>query len=265
MYPTVQLYLAFATGALYGAAGLCAARTTQLAARWLVAPALIAHLVLLAFQLFRGSAIAIGLHEALSLFTWQSAALLWLFCLREPLRLLGVVIYPLAGVAAVVATVVPSPVQPLPITDWKIQMHVVLSLLSAGLLTLAAVQAAALAIQDRLLHTHARIERIQALPPLQTMERLLFQLIAFGFFMLSLTLISGLLFIHDLFAQHLAHKTVLSIVAWVLFAVLLWGRRYHGWRGRQAVRWSLSAYGLLLLAYFGSKWILEQLLHKQWS
>jgi ABC-type uncharacterized transport system permease subunit len=265
MSPTVQLYLAFATAALYVAAGIRAPRASKMAARWLPVPALLAHLILLVSQLLRGQAIAIGFHEALSLFAWQSAMTLWLLCLREPLRVLGLVIYPMAALATGIATMLPSSVEPLPITDWKVQLHVVLSLLSAGLLTLAAVQAMALAIQDRLLHRHGRLELLQSLPPLQTMERLLFQLVALGFFLLSLTLISGLLFIHDLLGQHLAHKTVLSVIAWVLFAVLLWGRRYHGWRGRQAVRWSLSAYGLLITAYFGSKWILEQILHRQWS
>lgn len=265
MSATVASYLAAGTAAIYLVAGWLATRPPTRANNGLPALALVLHLILLSSQLFHGRAIAIGVHEALSLFAWQSAVLLWLLCLREPLRVLGLVIYPLAGAAAALATFTPSPVQPLAIHDWKVQLHVVLSLLSAGLLTLAAVQALVLAIQDRLLHRHGRLALIHALPPLQTMERLLFQLIALGFFLLSLTLISGLLFIHDLLGQHLAHKTVLSVIAWALFAVLLWGRRYHGWRGRVAVRWALSGYAFLVLAYFGSKWILEEVLHKQWS
>jgi ABC-type uncharacterized transport system permease subunit len=97
------------------------------------------------------------------------------------------------------------------------------------------------------------------------MERLLFQLIAIGFFLLSLTLLSGLWFIRDWLAQHLAHKTVLSITAWLIFGVLLWGRLRYGWRGRTAIRWTLAGYATLLLAYFGSKLILEQFLGRHWS
>ena len=110
----------------------------------------------------------------------------------------------------------------------------------------------------------AVLQVARRLPPLQTMERLLFQLIFFGFFLLSLTLVSGLLFVDNLFAQHLVHKTVLSFCAWLTFGLLLYGRLRHGWRGRTAVRWALSGYTVLVLAYFGSKLILEQVLGRNW-
>jgi ABC-type uncharacterized transport system permease subunit len=97
------------------------------------------------------------------------------------------------------------------------------------------------------------------------MEHLLFVLITLGFFILSLSLLSGLLFVDDLLAQHLAHKTVLSIAAWAMFGALLWGRWRRGWRGRMAVRWTLSGYAVLILAYFGSKIILEQILSRHWT
>src|SRR5581483_3892492 len=153
-------YLAVAAAALYL---IAAWRASRGAAPWIAPVALLLHLVVLINQLFAQHAMTLGLHEALSLFAWQSAVLLWLFSLREPLRILGVVLYPLAALAALVATFLPSPVQPVPISDWKIELHVVLSLLSAGLLTLAAAQALALAIQDRLLHQHQRFELTQSL------------------------------------------------------------------------------------------------------
>ena len=92
------------------------------------------------------------------------------------------------------------------------------------------------------------------------MESLLFQMIAIGFAMLSLALLSGVLFLEDIFAQHLVHKTVLSLTAWLVFSVLLWGRFQFGWRGRTAIRWTLSGFAVLLLAYFGSKFVLELVL-----
>ena len=263
--PVLDSYLAAATAVTYFTCGWLMLGPARQAERWLPPVALALHLWLLVTHLFHGEAVVIGVREALSLFAWQSALLLWLFCLRQPLRVLGLAIYPLAGIAGALAAAFPSPIQPIPISDWKVQLHIVLSLLSAGLLTLAAVQAFALALQDRMLHGRPQLTLAQALPPLQTMERLLFQLIALGFFLLSMTLISGLLFVHNLLSQHLAHKTVLSAIAWLLFAVLLWGRRQYGWRGRVATRWALSGYAFLVLAYFGSKWVLEQLLHKQWS
>jgi len=106
---------------------------------------------------------------------------------------------------------------------------------------------------------------VMRLPPLQTMERLLFQLIFFGFFLLTLTLLSGLLFVHDLFGQHLVHKTFLSFAAWLIFGGLLIGRLRYGWRGRSAIRWVMYGYVTLILAYFGSKLILEQILGRHWT
>lgn len=223
------------------------------------------HLIALALGLVHEGSLRIGIAEAASLFFWQSALLLWLFALREPVSVIGSVIYPLAGVFAIWGAVDPSPVSSVRIADWQVSLHVILSLLSAGLLTLAAVQSLALAAQDRLLHRHRLAPASGRLPPLQTTERVLFQLIAVGFILLSLTLLSGLWFVHDWLAQHLAHKTVLSITAWLIFGVLLWGRWQFGWRGRTAIRWALAGYLTLVLAYFGSRVVLEQILGTQWT
>jgi ABC-type uncharacterized transport system permease subunit len=92
------------------------------------------------------------------------------------------------------------------------------------------------------------------------METLLFQFLSFGFICLSASLMTGFIFLEDIFAQHLVHKTVLSIVAWFILAILLLGRFQFGWRGKTAIRWSLSAFTFLMLAYFGSKLVLEIIL-----
>lgn len=248
---------------LYGVSALLAwhrPRWTQA----VVPVALLAHFVALGMGLVHQGSLRIGVTEAASLFAWQSAVLLWLFALREPIAVNGTAIYPLAAVFGIWAAAMPSPVSQVRVEDWQVSVHVLLSLLSAGLLTLAAVQSIALAIQDRLLHRHRAPAVGARLPPLQTMERVLFQLIAVGFVLLSLTLLSGLWFVHDWLAQHLAHKTVLSVTAWAIFGVLLWGRWRYGWRGRTAIRWALSGYATLVVAYFGSKLILEQLFGKHW-
>ncbi|EDN66789.1 Cytochrome c assembly protein [Beggiatoa sp. PS] len=87
-------------------------------------------------------------------------------------------------------------------------------------------------------------------------------MIAVGFGFLSLSLISGMVFLEDIFAQHLVHKTALSIVAWCVFAILLFGRWRYGWRGKTAIRWTLSGFVALMLAYFGTKMVLELILHR---
>jgi ABC-type uncharacterized transport system permease subunit len=105
-------------------------------------------------------------------------------------------------------------------------------------------------------------ERLRILPPLTQLETLLFRTLSAGFVLLSFALLSGVLFVQDLFAQHLMHKTVLSALAWLVFGVLLLGRFLLGWRGRRAVRLTLGAMSLLLLAFFGSKFVLELVLQR---
>ena len=118
-------------------------------------------------------------------------------------------------------------------------------------------QALVLAIQDRFLKTKQASKIIDILPPLETMEQLLIQIILVGFFLLSLSLTTGLVFVYDIFEQHLAHKTILSILAWVIYAFLLWGRWSFGWRGKKIINWVLGGFLTLLLAYIGSKFALE--------
>lgn len=258
----IPVAIAFAAAAMYCLAGVFAWRNRP-ALTWIALAALVLHAGALSVQLIQGGSLRIGVTEAMSLFAWQSSVLLWVFCWREPVAINGALIYPLAGLFAICASLLPSPLTDVDVLDWKVSIHILISLLSAGVLTLAAVQAVALAVQDRLLHQHAMVS-LSRLPPLQLMERLLFQMVAIGFGLLSLTLLSGLWFVNNWLTQHLAHKTVLSIVAWVVFGILLWGRWKHGWRGRIAIRWALWGYALLILSYFGTKLILEQVLGKHW-
>ncbi len=129
-------------------------------------------------------------------------------------------------------------------------------------LAIAAVVAIQLGVQDHALRTHRLSRWFSGAPPLVQVEQLLFQLIGAGFLLLTLALVTGVLFIEDLMAQHLAHKTVLSVIAWAIFGVLLFGRMRFGWRGRRAVRLVLSGVVLLVLAYFGSKFVLELVLQR---
>lgn len=255
--------LALLAALLYGVA---TAQTLRAAPRSapLAAAAVALHGLALVLLIFQPEGLALGVRETLALFTWQSALLLLLLGLRLPVSILGLGLYPLAGFALLVAAFWPS-TQPLAaVMGWRERVHILLALLAAGLLTLAALQALALAVQERRLHEHRQPQTL-ALPPLLVMERLLFQLIAVGFGLLSAVLLSGLWFVQDWFTQHLVHKTVLSITAWLIFGMLLWGRQAYGWRGQSAIRWTLSGYGVLILAYFGSKLILEEILGRHWS
>jgi ABC-type uncharacterized transport system permease subunit len=147
--------------------------------------------------------------------------------------------------------------------DWRLQLHAGCALLAYATLAIAALLASMLWLQERALRRHQFFHGwLRALPPLVQLESLLFRTIAVGFGLLTATLLTGVLFVENLFAQHLVHKTVLGIMSWLAFGALLIGRRRYGWRGATAVRWTLAAMALLVLAYFGSKAVLELILHR---
>lgn len=146
--------------------------------------------------------------------------------------------------------------------DYTIAAHVILSILAYSLLTIASLQALLLAYQNRALKHKNLTTSTRLLPPLQTMESLLFELLWVGEILLTLAIASGFWFLEDMFAQHLAQKTVFAITAWCIYAMLLWGRHQMGWRGNTAIRWTLAGFVCLMLAYFGTKVVLEIILHR---
>lgn len=223
---------------------------------------LLAHAIGLYHGLITDSGLNFGVFNAASLVAWVVVALTTTTALGRSADNLLVVVLPLAAAAIVADMAFPSH-RLLPESgSIGLQVHIMFSVLAFALITVAALQAVTLAIGERELRAKRPHAILRRLPPLQSMETLLFQLIAVGFFVLTLSLGSGFPFIKDLFAQHLAHKTVLAITAWVVFAVLLWGRHRHGWRGRTALRWTLTGFALLLLAYFGVKVVLELVLQR---
>lgn len=145
-----------------------------------------------------------------------------------------------------------------------ITAHIFSSVIAFGVLSIAGVYALFIALIDRLLRQHSINKLVQTLPALDKLEELLFHLIRIGLAVLTFSLVTGMVFVEDLFGQHLAHKTILSIFAWLIFALLLWGRWKRGWRGQVAVRMTLAGIALLLLSYFGSKFVLEVILERSW-
>jgi len=149
--------------------------------------------------------------------------------------------------------------------SWEITAHIALSITAYALLTVAAALAIALARLDHRLRKRQPLRWLGTLPSVEALDAGMFQAVGAGFALLTLALFSGFVFVDNLFAQHLIHKTVLSCLAWVVFALLLLGRWRFGWRGRTAVRWVLSGFALLVLAYFGAKLVLESILGRHWG
>ncbi|MEH6911414.1 MAG: cytochrome c biogenesis protein CcsA [Oceanicoccus sp.] len=196
-----------------------------------------------------------------SIIFWFVAAISLLSILRRPTSNLLIALFPLAAASILIAYLAPPSKDLANGISVGLFSHILTSILAYSMMTIAFIQATALALQERHLKHHHIGGILGALPPLQTMEQVLFELIWIGMVLLTLSLITGAIFIDDIFAQQLAHKTFFSILAWCIYAVLLWGRHQLGWRSQTAARWTFGGFVTLMLAYFGSKFVLELILN----
>lgn len=172
---------------------------------------------------------------------------------------------PISVVILVTEGLIYAPALEITHTSACMKVHIITSIVAFGVLSIAGVYALFVTLIDHLLRQHRFNSLVQTLPALDTLEELLIHLIWAGFAVLTVSLVTGLIFVSDLFGQHLGHKTILSIFAWLIFALLIWGRWKKGWRGRVAVRMTLTGIAILLLSYFGSKLVLEIFLQRSWS
>ncbi len=203
----------------------------------------------------------LSLFNASSLIFWMINLLVFISSWKKPLHNLFILLFPLSALS-VVSALVGNYLGEQLIMDFHIASHVILSILAYSLLTIASLQALFLAYQNNLLKNKHHLTQAKFFPPLQTMESLLFELVWAGEILLTLAIVSGFWFLEDMFVQHQAHKTVFALAAWCIYAGLLWGRHFRGWRGNKAIRWTLAGFISLMLAYFGTKIVLEIILHR---
>lgn len=224
--------------------------------------ALLCHALVAWFSVFDQQGVHLGLYKILALVALvvNVACIAWL--LRRPLQNLLLVLLPFSAAAVLVSAFAPQTGTTPEHLGGGLLLHIASSILAYAVLTLAAVQAAVLAVQDHQLKERHATGIVSLLPPLQLMETMLFELLWAGVLLLTVAIISGLLFLEDMFAQHLVHKTVLTLLAWVMYSTLLWGRYQLGWRSHTAVRFTLGGFALLMLAFFGSKLVLELVLQR---
>lgn len=253
------------------AAATAAKATTAAATRGrehaaILAPLLL-HALLLYQVLFGAPELRFGFGLALSIILWLAVLIYWLE--RHFLNLEGM--QPVLLAAAAVCSFLPVPfpglLSPAYTHSTEFRVHLVLGMLAYSLFTIAALQAFLMTLLERRLRGHSVAGPLASLSPLLTMESVLFKLIAMGFFLLTLTLITGAIFSETIFQQAMkfSHKTLFAIISWLIFAALLVGRHLYGWRGRKALRWTLSGFSALLLAYVGSRFVLEVILSRTLS
>lgn len=179
---------------------------------------------------------------------------------KHPTRIILVPLYSLSALFILLSLFL-GHYHPIEAPSYGVLLHVISSITAYALLCAAALYGALLWFTDHHLRSHNNLWS-NALPPLQQTESTLFRLLTSGWLLLTLAIISGLVSFENFFAQHLAHKTAFSILSWLLFSILLTGHRVSGWRGRFAANWTLGGFAALVLAYWGSKFVLDVLLNK---
>jgi len=256
----IALYLVAAGLAAWSAARRGDGRVVA----YVALPAVLAHGAWLALTLRSQPGFAMDIADSLSLFGLVLGLIGSVLSLRAGFR--GPASLMLVSAAALaVGTGSLSTLRVSGEAGWPLFLHVTLSALAFGLLAAAAVLTLILAFQDAALKGRTAGDWLQALPPIESMERAVFAVLTVGFICLSATLLVGALFITDLFSQRLVHKVVLAVAAWAIFGALLYGRVRHGWRGRQARRLVLGGFALLAMSYFLTKFILEVVLGRHWG
>lgn len=224
---------------------------------------MLAHLTILFPKIATLYGLNFNFYNVISLTTFFMMLFYWGFCLYRPILPLGILATPLAIGGVLVGFFGNAPYHPLSHLSPLTQIHIVLSLASYSVLVMSAIQAVMLRIQIRELKHHT-IHRlwVNKLPSLQSMESLLFDMIMVGFVLLSFALAVGFVDMKDMFAQHLAHKTVFSILSWLIFGVLLVGHWKMGWRGVRASNMTIYGGLLLALSFIGTKFVLEIILKR---
>lgn len=217
--------------------------------------AVLCHALVHILEVVNGTGLQLHFFAALSLVALGMAALTTSVSLNQRMQALGIAVFPLAAVFVLVFYFYGD--HQTSQLNWQLLMHAILALLAYATLAIASLLALMLWFQERALRNRKIHGWLRALPPLVHMETLLFRTVGVGFILLTFVLVTGVLFVDNMMAQHLWHKTVLSVLSWLIFGGLLLGRWRYGWRGPRAVQLTLIAMGLLLLSYFGSRAVLE--------
>lgn len=227
-----------------------------------LAGALLIHAMVLSRQLFPDGQMQFGAADALAVMTWMALLFYWIESLSSRLDGLHTLALPVAAVCAAIPVIWPDRHAIGNADNLLFRTHFVMAMTAYSLFTLAALHAMLMSAVERSLHRGRLTRLLDNMPPLLVMEGLLFRLITVAFVLLSATLISGIAFSEQVFGKPLTfnHKTFFAILSWLLFGTLLAGRHFRGWRGRLALRWTLGGFFVLLLAYIGTRFVIEVVL-----
>lgn len=271
----IQLLPHILAALLYGALGFhfwnsrwregenqCVACPMQTWERIAIAVALSIHAAGLYDALFAEVGMRFSFSFALSLMMWLAVLIYWLESFMARMEGMQPMVLPLAAVCTALPIFFPNVHLVAHASATGFKLHFLAAMLAYSLLTLSALHAIFMGFTENALHKRALKRSLSSLPPLLTMEKLLFRMLLIGFILLTLTVGSGVFFSEALFGKPLSvdHKTLFAFASWGIFATLLIGRHAWGWRGKRALRWTLAGFALLVLAYVGSRFVAEVIL-----
>jgi ABC-type uncharacterized transport system permease subunit len=227
--------------------------------------ALVLHAMLLYRRVVIADGLDLGVANAISMLVWLTVAIYWLggLAFQGLSSVLG-----LMAPVALAAVLFQATTQTRHVVtyggDPLFTLHFAIALLAYSLFTVATVHALVMLAEEKWLHRGVLPPFLKELPPLLQMEALLFRILLAAFVLLTLTVVSGVFFSEQLFGKPftLTSKTFFAILSWLIFGGLLAGHFVRGWRGRTAVRWTLAGFTMLLIAYVGSKFMLEVVLDR---
>ena len=222
---------------------------------WFIA--LLAHILALHYPLLAGKALSLNFFSLASYVMWFINLVLFITSLTRKVKSLALFLIPFTILSVLLPLYLGGHSGAFINMKTGLGVHVLTSLLAYSLLMLASFQALLLAFQNKQLRTHQSSGFSRNLPSLEDMEHLLFRFISIGLILLSIALVTGFAYLDNLFGSGIAHKTILSILSWLIFTALLFGRWKYGWRGRKAINWTLIGFALLVLAFFGTKFVQE--------
>ncbi len=233
--------------------------TSSHIAVWVILGAIAAHAVYLHLVVFRNGGSTLSLLYVVNVVALVMSIFVTVAGFRLPVQKLLLLVVPLSILALVAAlTIEPGHVNA-PDMSRALLAHILISLTAYSTLMLAACQSVLLAVLERQLKSPGR-QPIGWLPPLETMEQLLVAMLWVGLALLTGAILTGFLFLEDMFQQNVAHHIVITSLSWLIYAFFLAGRIFFGWRGLTAVRWTLVGFAFLVIGYLGSKFVLEYIL-----
>ena len=234
-----------------------------------VSPALLGfaiavHAAALYLEMFDGGTVRFSFALTVSVILWLAVLLHGFESLAYKQRGLLALILPTACAGVLLPLIFPVEHPPVHINAWLFRLHFILAMLAYGVFLLATLQACLLWIAERELHHPARLSAERRFPPLMRMENLLFRMLSIAFLLLTASLATGFLVSEQFNGQWIRadHKTIFAFLSWLIFGALLVGRKVRGWRGAKATAWTIAGFVMLLLAYVGSRFVLEVLLNR---